>query len=124
MISARTVAFQTALGDVFGSCFLKVEDFVLVTTTVDVLSAWTMTGFATVSFVSVFGFQKIVPVAGLLETIKLFLVAGLAGIGPYVLRGSRLRGSRLRTRFARRIFRRDLRAGGSRDEKCRNYYCE
>jgi hypothetical protein len=56
MICARTVAFQAPLSDVFGSCFLKVEDFALVPTTVDVLAAWTVTGFATVSFGSVFGF--------------------------------------------------------------------
>ena len=120
MICARIVAFQTALGDVFGSCFLKVENFALVTTTVDVLSTWTVTGFATVGFGSIFGFQKIVPVAGLLKTIKLFLVADLAGIGSYVWR----RSSRLRSRFVGRLFRRNLRAGRSRDEKCRNYYRE
>src|SRR5713226_2551500 len=90
MICARAVAFQTALGDVFGSRFLKVEDFALVTTTVDVLGARTMTGFATVSFGSVFGFQKIIPVAGLLKIVKDIFVAGLAGIGSYVLRRSRL----------------------------------
>jgi hypothetical protein len=101
VICARTVAFQTPLSDVFGSCFLKVEDFAFVTTTVDVLGAWTMTGFATVSFCAVLGFQYIVPVTGLLKRIEDILVADLAGIGPYILGGGRL----LR-RFVGWIFRR------------------
>ena len=56
MICARTVALQTPLGNVLGSRFVEVEDLALVPTTVDVLGARTVTGFATVSFGSVFGF--------------------------------------------------------------------
>src|SRR5450755_3693972 len=90
MIGTGAVTFQTALIDVFGSRFLKGEDFALVTTTVNVLGAGTMTGFATMGFGSVFSLQEIVPVAGLLKIIKYILVAGLAGIGPYVWRRGRL----------------------------------
>jgi hypothetical protein len=90
MIGARAVTFQTALSDVFGSRFFKGEDFALFTTTVNVLRAGTVTGFATTGFGPVFGLQKIVPVAGLLKIVKDILVAGLAGIGPYVWRRGRL----------------------------------
>jgi hypothetical protein len=90
MICARAVTFQTTLGDVFGSRSFKGEDFALVTTTVNVLRAGAKAGFATTGFSPVFGLQKIVPVAGLLKIVKDILVAGLAGIGPYVWRSGRL----------------------------------
>jgi len=101
MIGTGAVTFQTALIDVFGSRFLKGEDFALVTTTVNVLGAGTMTGFATMGFGSVFSLQEIVPVAGLLKIIKYILVAGLAGVCSDILRhfggrgSGRCRGARL-----------------------------
>ena len=91
----QRVTREAALTDDLGRLILERENLGFVSSAVDVLGPWAVARFTAVSFGPLLGFQKAVPVPSLLKAIKEIFVAGFAGIGSHVLRGSRfLIGSR------------------------------